>query len=93
MNDQNKSREILKKLGLYDEVSKWFLGIPRDKSERISLPSGLTIFKYKLNEIIIYFLPDRNILFKIESSLINEGVDKEDMLNVNNNYFMLFKLE
>ena len=93
MDDQNKSREILKKLGLFDEVSNWYLGFPKDKSERIRLPSGLAIYKYNLNEIIIYFLPDRNILFKIENSLINEEVNKEDMLSVNNNYFMLFKLE
>ena len=92
LDDQNKSREILKKLGLFDEVSKWYLRFPKDKSERIRLPSGLTIYKYNLNEIIIYFLPDRNILFKIENSLINEGVNKEDMLNINNNYFVLFEL-
>ena len=50
-------------------------------------------YKYILNEVEIFYLPDENLLFKLKNSLIKEEAIKDKMLNVNNNYFMLFKLE
>ena len=68
------------------------MGFPKRKSERINLPNQ-RLYKYILNEVEIFYLPDENLLFKLKNSLIKEGAIKDKMLNVNNNYFMLFKLE
>ena len=88
---KNNSREILKQFGIMREIYSW-MGFPKEESERINVTEYLRIYKYILNGIEIYYLPDKNYLFKIKNSLIKEEAIKDKMLNVNNNYFMLFKL-
>ena len=66
--------------------------LSKRKRERIYLPDQ-PLYKYVLNEVEIFFLPDESLLFKLKNSLIKEKAIKDKMLNVNNNYFMLFKLE
>ena len=93
LSEKNKGTEILKKIGLWDEINSWYIGgFPKRKSERINLPNE-RLYKYILNEVEIFYLPDENLLFKLKNSLIKEEAIKDKMLNVNNNYFMLFKLE
>ena len=93
LSEKNKGTEILKEIGLWDEISSWYImGFPKRKSERINLPNQ-GLYKYILNEVEIFYLPDENLLFKLKNSLIKEEAIKDKMLNVNNNYFMLFKLE
>ena len=70
-----------------------WLKFPKDESEQINVTKNLRIYKYILNGIEIYYLPDKNYLFKIKNSLIKEEAIKDKMLNINNNYFMLFKLD
>ena len=93
LSEKNKGTEILKEIGLWDEISSWYImGFPKRKSERINLPNQ-RLYKYILNEVEIFYLSDENLLFKLKNSLIKEEPIKDKMLHVNNNYFMLFKLE
>ena len=93
LSEKNKVTEMLKKFGLWDEISSWYIKpFPKRKSERIYLPDQ-PLYKYILNEVEIFFLPDESLLFKLKNSLIKEESTKDKMLKVNNNYFMLFKLE